>query len=253
MPLKNLFAKFFPRKSQTQSLSLLGYLYPEGEHSCPVYEIDGKNAYELIQKFNIENPSLFLVALGSSTHRSSILEHVEGRAQTPEEVILGDFEEFLEAQKQTRKLELGIDAAFPRGEWDDDVDRVTPYYGSLYDWTKDGPVAHEKVQVVAVPSTPEWAVLKYIPFGAWNDCPYDEIHVAAHKKWFEQYGARIEGVTSDILTFNVVNPPSNREDALKLAEEQFLYCPDIVEQGTQTIDALAASLLNNKTWFFWWD
>lgn len=249
----NLFTKLFAKKPRVSALSLLGHLYPEGEHKCPVYELDGNGAHELIQRFNNENPALFLVALGNSANRSPILEHVEGRAQTPEEVILGDFEEFLEAQKQARQLEIGSDAIFPRGEWDDNVEHVTPYFGSLYEWGKDGPIFHEKVQAVAVPSTPEWTALKFIPFGAWNDCPYDEIHVAAHKKWFEQYGARVEGVTSDILTFSVANPPSTREDAIKLAEEQFLYCPDIVEQGTETIDALASSLLNNKTWFFWWD
>jgi hypothetical protein len=51
----------------------------------------------------------------------------------------------------------------------------------------------------------------------------------------------------------VANPPTTKEDALKLAEEQFVYCEDIVTQGTETIENLAAGLINAKKWYFWWD
>jgi hypothetical protein len=37
------------------------------------------------------------------------------------------------------------------------------------------------------------------------------------------------------------------------AREQFSYCSDIVTQGAGTIDALAATLYNGKSWYFWWD
>ena len=35
--------------------------------------------------------------------------------------------------------------------------------------------------------------------------------------------------------------------------EQFAYCPDIVDQGAGTLEALAAVLVNASVWFFWWD
>ena len=53
-------------------------------------------------------------------------------------------------------------------------------------------------------------------------------------------------VTSDTIELSVSNPPKTREDALKLAEEQFIYCEDIVLQGTETLEALATELLNSK-------
>ncbi|WP_414650247.1 DUF4253 domain-containing protein, partial [Duganella sp.] len=34
---------------------------------------------------------------------------------------------------------------------------------------------------------------------------------------------------------------------------QYLYCADIVDQGTESIEALAATLLNARVWYFWWD
>ena len=51
----------------------------------------------------------------------------------------------------------------------------------------------------------------------------------------------------------IKNPPTDRETAFKLAQEQYIYCSDIVEQGMQTLNNLAARLLNGKTWYFWWD
>jgi hypothetical protein len=40
---------------------------------------------------------------------------------------------------------------------------------------------------------------------------------------------------------------------MTIALQQFAYCPDIVLQGTETIDRLAAGLLEARYWFFWWD
>ncbi len=31
------------------------------------------------------------------------------------------------------------------------------------------------------------------------------------------------------------------------------YCPDIVDQGVGTLDALATVLVSGSVWFFWWD
>jgi hypothetical protein len=46
---------------------------------------------------------------------------------------------------------------------------------------------------------------------------------------------------------------ADRDAATTLAVEQFTYAYDIVEQGTQSIEALAAILLGGPMWFFWWD
>ena len=51
----------------------------------------------------------------------------------------------------------------------------------------------------------------------------------------------------------MLHPPTTRSAAYQLAWEQYIYCSDIVIQGTQTLSNLAASLLNAPIWFFWWD
>ncbi len=48
-------------------------------------------------------------------------------------------------------------------------------------------------------------------------------------------------------------PPTAPGQALDLAYEQMGYCADIVLQGTLTLERLAATLLDGRVWFFWWD
>jgi hypothetical protein len=55
------------------------------------------------------------------------------------------------------------------------------------------------------------------------------------------------------VEYRVVHPITDREQAITVALEQFYYCPDIVLQGTETIERLASSLLRARYWFFWWD
>lgn len=90
-------------------------------------------------------------------------------------------------------------------------------------------------------------------FGGWNECPAPEIQVAICKQWYEQFGAELAVMTGSTVEFSVSRPPQTREAALTLAEEQYIYCPDIVEQGLSSIEALAAAILGSKIWYFWWD
>jgi hypothetical protein len=80
-----------------------------------------------------------------------------------------------------------------------------------------------------------------------------EEHVALMRFWQRCFGAEVVGITRDVVEMWVGRPPANKIDALKLAKQQYLYCQDIVDQGTQTLESLAASLLDGTSWFFWWD
>lgn len=73
------------------------------------------------------------------------------------------------------------------------------------------------------------------------------------KRWNDLYGAEVIGMLPDLIEMYVPRPPIDRAQALQLSWEQFVYCRDIVYQGTQTLAALAALLLQGPAWFFWWD
>jgi hypothetical protein len=112
---------------------------------------------------------------------------------------------------------------------------------------------YPQVYVALVPTANCWHVPAHLRFGAWNECPQSEEHVALMRFWQQNFGAEVVGITSDVVEMLVEFPPSNKVDALKLAKQQYLYCQDIVDQGTQTLEVLAAGLLGGTSWFFWWD
>lgn len=111
----------------------------------------------------------------------------------------------------------------------------------------------DTVFILRIP-TDDWTTIPaHLRYGGWNECPEPAQHVAAFRQWRDRYGAELVGLGSDTINMRVARPPQSRQAALALAREQFLYCFDIVVQGTQTLEALAAGLQKSRWWFFWWD
>ena len=103
-----------------------------------------------------------------------------------------------------------------------------------------------------IPLKNPWEVFARIPFGGWNECPSDEEQMAAAKYWFEKYGAVPAVMTRDVLEY-LLPAPVPREEAMALALEQYAFCPDIVDQGCESVGRLADSLAKSSRWYFWWD
>jgi len=112
---------------------------------------------------------------------------------------------------------------------------------------------HERIWIAVVHVEHPWEAAAAIGFGAWNACPTPEEHVGVMRYWSERWGAEPVGIAADTVEMLVARPPTSRDAALALAEEQFAYCEDIVTQGVGTVEALAATLVDGRTWFFWWD
>jgi hypothetical protein len=111
----------------------------------------------------------------------------------------------------------------------------------------------DKVHIVLLPTNEGAAVPAYLEWGGWNACPPPEYHVAALRSWQHRYGAELVGLSHDTMNLRVTHRPPNRDAALSLAREHFLYCSDIVWQGTGTLAPLAAQLFTDDWWYFWWD
>jgi hypothetical protein len=98
-----------------------------------------------------------------------------------------------------------------------------------------------------------WEVPAYLEFGGWNDCPAPELHVAVLREWRNNYRAAPACITGDVLECVVIKRPQTEAEAMKLAAEQWIFCEDIVGQGTQSVRKLAMEIWRSPTWFFWWD
>jgi hypothetical protein len=110
-----------------------------------------------------------------------------------------------------------------------------------------------KVQLVILP-TDDWTTIPaYLKWGNWNGCPAPEYHVAALRSWRDRFGAELIGLSHDVMNIRVKRRPETRDAALDLAREQYVYCSDIVDQGVETLSALAAVLMQSDWWYFWWD
>jgi Domain of unknown function (DUF4253) len=136
------------------------------------------------------------------------------------------------------------------GEWPDDAS-PTHQFMTPFDIRTRKPQA--KIAMALAPTSIPWEVPAFLSLGGWNECPEAAVHCAIQKYWHQKYDAVIVAATHDVLEMNVSRPPKTRDDALSLAKEQYNYCADIVEQGTETLSGLAGGLLDGSSWYFWWD
>jgi len=136
------------------------------------------------------------------------------------------------------------------GDWPAGMDPNHSFKGPT-DIVTGQPLA--EVAIILVRAAESWHVPCVLGYGDWNECPAPAEHAAILKRWQDGYGATLVTMTPDTIELAVERPVRTREDALALAREQYIYCADIVQQGTETIERLAASLLEASVWFFWWD
>lgn len=104
-----------------------------------------------------------------------------------------------------------------------------------------------------IPTAKPYEVFAWLPFGGWNDCPDAEDMIKVARYWYEKHSAVPVVISHDTLEFICRSRPHKKEAALALAKEQYALCPDIVDQGIETVGALADTLMQSTVWFFWWD
>jgi hypothetical protein len=126
------------------------------------------------------------------------------------------------------------------GDWPLDAEPSSTFTGPT-DIVTGQPLA--EIAIVLVPAAQSWHVPCVLGYGGWNECPAPAEHSAILKRWQERHGATLVTMTQDTIELAVERPVQSREDAVALAREQFIYCPDIVQQGTETIERLASSLV----------
>jgi hypothetical protein len=149
--------------------------------------------------------------------------------------------------------EYGLEApsdpfADVQGDWPEDVAPYTSFKTAQSNEVRE-PISPRPIALIPTPIS--WQVSAYLRFDTGFISP--AIHTAMVRRWHEQYGAEVIGAFPDLMETRVAHPPLTREDALDLAREQYIYCNNIVSQGTGTLQSLAAGLLSGAAWFFWWD
>jgi len=169
----------------------------------------------------------------------------------PPDVILSDAHQ-LDVDAWLRARHAQFDAYLPHGAWP--MGLTAPEQASLTigtDILSGAPL--DEVAIALLPTPDPTQAAAWLPYGNFNDCPDDAVHVALFRRWRARYGAEIYGVTGDVVEMIVSRPPQDRASALELAEEQGAFDYDVVAQGVETVEGLAATLMQSTTWYFWWD
>ena len=71
-----------------------------------------------------------------------------------------------------------------------------------------------------------------------------------YRNWDEKYGLRLNGAGMDWLFAEFENPPS---DWTAFAREVYEFCPDVVDQGTGSVESLASEMKRMRGVYLWWD
>jgi hypothetical protein len=214
-----------------------------------------------VRRAKFDQTGLWPVLLGPQhelEHLTSIEDMVEEFERTPEDVIAGSegvnvdrlLKERLDqwtsdAEEDGTALDADFDALGLEAEAAH-VPLIVTAFGAIEPKAKSAGLAE-------VPCAAPWQLLANRPFGGWNEVPTDAELTAVLRSWHSAYSAVPLGVAWGTLELWLDRPITDPNTAKSLAVEMYALCPDIVEQGVESIENLAQSLVGSHVWFFWWD
>jgi hypothetical protein len=70
------------------------------------------------------------------------------------------------------------------------------------------------------------------------------------RDWHRRYGLAIYGAGMDFVEATFVQQPP---DMQAFAKEVYEFCPDVVDQGTGSVEVLADQMKRENTLYLWWD
>ncbi|WP_429844724.1 DUF4253 domain-containing protein [Brevibacillus sp. FIR094] len=119
------------------------------------------------------------------------------------------------------------------------------------EWVQDR-LEDEALIVLELPLASGYEAPLWIPMGGFNECPLPVYQSVIVKHWQEAYGIKILAVTEDAWIFQAGSRPQTYEEALKLAQEHFIFCQYVLDEFP-SIGHYADYLMKQDVWLFWWD
>jgi hypothetical protein len=233
----------------------LGVLFGSGREAVHGLMTDGASAVELWRRLRLAAGEIghWPIILGGD---ADLDQHHESFRMMSEESGCGSAMDIVTAGTKVDVPGWLTDRASEdararaRGQWPEG-DLALHHFTLAVDPEHGAPLS--RVYVGLLPTVISWQAPAYLRFGGWNDCPAPEYHVAMAKYWRHAYGAEIVGLGGEVLELAVARPPQDRSAALRLAREQFVYCPETIRHGTGSLETRAAMLLGATAWSFWWE
>lgn len=93
-------------------------------------------------------------------------------------------------------------------------------------------------------------LIGWVP-GNWTD---SSLPVGAVlRSWEDRFGAQLVEIGSDEIRLLVDRPPRTLQSAQAIAAEHFAFADECGGKGLSTVSRIAADLISNPFWSFWWD
>ena len=108
----------------------------------------------------------------------------------------------------------------------------------------------EPDRIAVVEGTDPYEFLRLVRVDGMNYGLEHEAVVARLQAWDRQYGLDYVGAGLDWVSARFRTPPS---DMAAFAEEVYAFCPDVVDQGTETVARLAEEMRRSGSLYCWWD
>lgn len=198
----------------------------EGELGCPTFST---------RPVPVAITALLARHAGGPTRPYSTYDF--GRAQHPgaaSAIVVGP-EAHLEARLRALRREL------PSG-W-------VAYVGTTK-FLGEETVPEGAAELVVAPGTGPLDILRHAHTDAVNYGMQTEALVHTIAAWDRAWGVDVWHAETDTIELRLTRLP---DDMKAFARAVYEFCPDVVDQGTETVDALEAAIAGDRRVFLWWD
>lgn len=105
-------------------------------------------------------------------------------------------------------------------------------------------------RIAVLKTTNKFDILKQIKTDGINYDITNDSLIKIIKKFDAKYSLELMGASGDWCEFIVTKKPENWNT---FAQEVYEVCPDVVDQGSGSVEALAEEMKTANRLFFWWD
>lgn len=111
-------------------------------------------------------------------------------------------------------------------------------------------IDHKPDRVAILKTADQFTVLKQVGTDGINYGISNDSLISIIKNFDRKYSLELIGASGDWCDFIINKEPA---DWMQFAEEVYKVCPDVVDQGAGSVQALADEMKRTKRLYFWWD
>jgi len=117
-------------------------------------------------------------------------------------------------------------------------------------YTSETNFGYSPDQVTVLRGKDQFDILRAEGTNGINHDVYPEDVIKKLTAWHKQFPFEIVGADNDWIEARFITRFRGME---KLAREVYDFCPDVVDQGTETVENLAMEMKQTNTLYLWWD